>query len=142
MPRSSTQDPSQKAHFRVSITGLPSIGFMKVSGLKAETAVIEYDEGGFTNTRKLRGREKVEPVTLERGIYAEQEDLWELYKATLANKDYRRTVSIELLNDHQEVVRTWTLAEAWCSSWEGPDLDASTDDVAVEKVTLVFEYFA
>ena len=37
--------------------------------------------------------------------------------------------------------RTWKLAEAWVKSWEGSDFDSSSEDVAIEKVVIEFEYY-
>lgn len=134
-------DPLQKFMFRVSIPGLPAgMGFQKVGGLNREVGVVEYLEGLYQYTHKLPGREKVGEVTLERGTYASKE-LEALYKKTLKSKNFRNTVVIEILNRFGETKKTYKLAEAWVSKWEGTDLDASSDDVAIEKITLQFEYF-
>ena len=139
--RTTSVDPLQKFKFRLTIPGLPSgIGFQKVSGLTHEVGVTEYDEGGFEYTHKLPGRQKVGEVTAERGAYASN-DFQELLKSTLTNPSLRNTVIIEHLNRYGEAVRTYKLAEAWVSKWESSDLDASSDDVAIEKLTIQFEYF-
>ena len=36
------------------------MGFQKVSGLTREIGVVEYDEGGYSYTHKLTGKEKAE----------------------------------------------------------------------------------
>lgn len=139
--RTVANDPLSKFKYAVSIPGLPSgMGFNKVSGLKRELAVTEYNEGGYNYTRKIVGREKVEPVTLERGMFADTE-FEKLYKKALSDNDFRTTVTIELQDRLGKVQRTWKLAEAWVKTWEGTDLDASSDDVAIEKITIEFEYF-
>ena len=53
----------------------------------------------------------------------------------------RNTIILEKLNRYGETVRTYKLAEAWVSKWEGGDSDASSDDVAIEKITIQFEHF-
>jgi phage tail-like protein len=128
--------------FRVTIPGLPAgIGFQKVGGLTREVGVVEYLEGLYEHTHKLPGREKVGEVTLERGAYASKE-LEDLYKSILDVKTAKRsTVVIEILNRFGETKRTFTLEDAWVSKWEGSDLDATSDDVAIEKMTLQFERF-
>lgn len=141
MARTVANDPLSKFKYTVSIPGLPTgMGFNKVSGLKRELAVTEYNEGGYNYTRKVVGREKVEPVTLERGMYAGSE-LEALYKKALSNNDFRTTVTIQLQDRFGKAKRTWKLAEAWVKVWEGTDLDAGSDDVAIEKITIEFEYF-
>ena len=141
MARSRANDPLQKFKFQVSVPGLPTgMGFNKVSGLKREVGVVEYAESGYSHVHKLAGREKVEPITLERGMFASKE-FETLYKKTLSDATYRTTVTISLLDSTGKVARTWKLAEAWVKSWEGTDLDASSEDVAIEKITIEFEYY-
>ena len=141
MARTFANDPLQKFMFRVTIPGLPTgIGFQKVGGLTREVGVVEYLEGLYQYTHKLPGREKVGEVTLERGAYASK-DLENLYKSILGTNGNRVTVVIEILNRFGETKRSYTLEDAWVSKWEGSDLDASSDDVAIEKMTLQFERF-
>ena len=139
--RTTSVDPLQKFKFRLTIPGLPSgIGFQKVSGLTQEVGVTEYDEGGFGYTHKLPGRQKVGEVTAERGSYADK-SFQNLLQKTLTNPNMRNTVIIEHLDRFGNAVRTYKLAEAWVSKWESSDFDASSDDVAIEKLTIQFEYF-
>lgn len=139
--RTVSNDPLQKFMFRVTIPGLPTgMGFQKVGGLSREVDVTEYLEGMYEYTHKLPGREKVGEVTLERGTYASKE-LETLYEQTLKDPKFRNTVVIEVLNRFGEVKKTYKLAEAWASKWESSDLDATSSDVAIEKITLQFEYF-
>ena len=139
--RTIANDPLQKFMFRVTIPGLPTgLGFQKVGGLTREVGVVEYLEGLYQYTHKLPGREKVGEVTLERGSYATKE-LEAQYKKVLTDSNLRNTVIIEILDRFGNTKRTYKLAEAWVSKWEGSDLDASSDDVAIEKLTVQFEYF-
>ena len=139
--RTTSVDPLQKFKFRLTIPGLPSgIGFQKVSGLTQEVAVTEYDEGGFSHTHKLPGRQKVGEVTAERGAYADN-SFHNLLKQSLTNPNMRNTIIIEHLDRFGNPARTYKLAEAWVSKWESNDFDASSDDVAIEKLTIQFEYF-
>lgn len=141
MARARVNDPVLKHRYLVSIPGLPSgMGFSKVSNLKREIGVVEYNEGGYTSTHKLTGKEKVEPITLERGMFSSA-DMETIYKKSLSNANYRTTVTVTLLDNDGKAVRTWKLAEAWVSSWEGTDFDASSEDVAIEKITIEFEYY-
>lgn len=142
MARTTISDPLLKYKYTVTIEGLPTVlGFSKVSGLKRDITTIEYAEGGSKHTRKLQGKEKVEPITLERGIYAGSNELYGQYQKTFNNPDNRTTVTISLLDKVGAVARTWILGEAWFKMWESPELDAVSEEVAVEKVTVEFEYF-
>lgn len=141
MARTYANDPLQMFKFRVSMPGLPAgMGFQKVSGLTREIGVVEYDEGGYSYTHKLTGKEQGGEVTLEKGMFANT-DLEEIYKRSLNSPDYRTTVIIEQLDKFDKVARSWTLAEAWVSKWEGSELDATSEDVAIESITIQFEYY-
>lgn len=141
MARTYANDPLQMFRFRVSMPGLPAgMGFQKVSGLTREIGVVEYDEGGYSHTHKLTGKEQGGEVTLEKGMFANT-DLEDIYKRSLNRPDYRTTVIIEQLDKFGKVARSWTLAEAWVSKWEGSELDATSEDVAIESITIQFEYY-
>lgn len=139
--RSIKEDPLQKFRFRVTVAGLPSsLGFQKVSGLTHEVDVAEYSEGGWDYAHKLPGKPKVGEITLERGSYVDL-GMKELIQKTLVDPNVRSTIIIEHLDRYGDVRRTYKLAEAWASKWESSDLDASSGDVAIEKLTLQFEKF-
>ena len=140
MPRTVDQDPLQKFMFRILIPGFPDIGFMKISGITRETNVIEYIEGMFQYAHKLAGREKINELTFERGAFKESE-LEQIYFRTLHDHLHRTTITIEILNRYGDVRRTYVLAEAWASKVEVGELDAASDEVVVDKMTIQFEYF-
>lgn len=137
--RTSSEDPLQKYKFRVSIPGVPSqIGFQKVSGLSEEVNVVEYDESAYAYTHKLPGKTKFGEVTMERGMFSDNSMLEQL--KVIQNPEFRTTIIIQLMDRFGNVQRTWKLAEAWISKWEGSDLDATSDDVAIETITVQYEY--
>lgn len=137
--RTSSEDPLQKFKFRVTIPGIPSqIGFQKVSGLSKEVNVVEYDESAFEYTHKLPGKTKFGEVTMERGMFSDSSMLDQM--KVIQNPDYRTTMIVQLMDRFGNVQRTWKLAEAWISKWEGSDLDATSDDVAIETITVQYEY--
>ena len=141
MARTTVLDPLQKYKFRVTSSGLPSgMGFQKVSGLSREVGVVEYTEGGFAHVHKLAGKEKVGEISLETGQFANK-DLETAYKNCLSSPAYRTTLTIEQMDKFDVVKRTWTLNEAWVSKWEASDLDSSSEDAAIEKITVQFENF-
>lgn len=139
--RTASLDPLQKYKFRVTIPNLATqLGFQTVGGLNVEIGVSEYSEGGYDYAHKLPGKPKVGEVTCERGTYADRA-LEDLIKTTLTNPDFRSTIIVEHLDRFGNAARTYKLAEAWVSKWEASDLDASSDDVAIEKLTIQFEKF-
>lgn len=141
MARTVESDPLQSFMFRVSIPGLPTgIGFQKVGGLSREMAVVEYLENCYDHAHKLAGRETVGEVTFERGMYADKH-LQGLYESIIKDKTSRRIVTIQVCDRLGNIRREFKCAEAWFSKYELGDLDATSDDVIIETITMQFEYF-
>lgn len=139
--RTVSSDPLQSFMFRVSIPGIPSqVGFQKVGGLSREVAVVEYLENMYEHAHKLAGRETVGEVTFERGMYADKYML-DVYKKIFTSPSARNTVTINICDRVGTVRRTFNCAEAWFSKYETGDLDATSDDVLIETLTMQFEYF-
>lgn len=134
-------DPLQGFNFRVSIAGLPSgVGFQKVAGLSREVGVVEYLESMYTHAHKLPGRESVGEITFTRGMYADAY-LQTQYETVFNNNECRSTVVIDILDRFGNIRRTFQLAECWFSKYEVADLDATSDEVIIETLTLQFEQF-
>ena len=139
--RTIEQDPLQAFMFKVQIGGLPTgVGFQKVAGLSREVAVVEYLENMYRHTHKLPGRESVGEVTFERGMYAD-DYLQKMYETVFNNNKSRNTVVIQVCDRFGNVRREFQLAECWFSKYEVGDLDATSDDVIIETLTMQYEYF-
>lgn len=141
MARTIQQDPLQSFMFKVTIAGLPTgVGFQKVGGLSREVAVVEYLENMYEHKHKLPGRESVGEVTFERGMYAD-DYLQTLYESVFNNNTVRSTVTIDVLDRFGNIRRSFQLAECWFSKYEVGDLDATSDDVIIETLTMQYESF-
>lgn len=139
--RTIQQDPLQSFMFKVQIAGLPTgVGFQKVGGLSREVAVVEYLENMYDHAHKLPGREKVGEVTFERGAYADNY-LQAQYESVFNNNNCRSTVVIQVCDRFGNTRRTFHLAERWFSKFEVAELNATSDDVIIETLTMQFEYF-
>ena len=139
--RTIESDPLQSSMFKVSIPGLPTgVGFQKVGGLSREVEVVEYFENMYDHAHKLPGRESVSEVTFERGMYAD-DYLQGLYEKVFNNNTVRNTVVIQVCDRFGAIKREFKCAEAWFSKYECADLDATSSDVIIETLTMVFEYF-
>lgn len=139
--RTIEQDPLQSFMFKLQISGLPTgVGFQKIGGLSREVAVIEYLENMYDHAHKLPGRESVGEVTCERGMYADAY-LQSAYESVFNNNNCRSTTTIQICDRFGNVRREFQLAECWFSKYEVGDLDASSDDVIIETLTMQFEYF-
>ena len=132
-------DPYKDYRFQVEIDGIADSRFLECSGLGSEVAVIEYREGGEpAAVRKLPGRASFSDITLKRGI-TESKDLYDWHKAILQGQMQRRNGSITLLDDEGVEVVRWVFREAWPRKWEGPDLNAMGNEVAIETFVLTCE---
>ena len=139
--RTISEDPLQGFNFRVSIAGLPSgVGFQSVGGLSREVGVVEYFESMYDHAHKLPGREKVGEITFKRGMYADAY-LQTQYETIFNNNDCSSTVTIDILDRFGNIRRSFQLAECWFSKYECADLNASSDDVIIETLTMQFEAF-
>jgi len=140
MSPSSRNDPYGAYNFVVEIDGIATAGFSECSGLSTEVDVIEYRNGNEqTRARKLPGLARYANIVLKRGITAGARELWEWHKQVLDGKIDRRSGSIILLNEAREQVVRWNFREAWICKYEGPTLNATGNEVAIETIELVIE---
>ena len=132
-------DPHKDFRFRVEIDGIASSHFLECTGLGSEVAVIEYREGGDpTAVRKLPGRASFSDITLKRGI-SESRDLYDWHRSLLQGQIDRRNGQIILLDDAGVEVVRWVFSEAWPRKWEGPELNALSNETAIETFVLACE---
>lgn len=140
--------PIPKFHFRVEWGTDFRIGFTEVSGLDFEREVIEYREGNSKNYSKTSqpGLEKLSKITCKRGTFEGDYDFYKEWRKNVlfqeGNKtgsQYRRTVTIILLNENHDPMITWKLRNAWPSKVQSTDLKADANEVAIETMELVHE---
>jgi phage tail-like protein len=140
-------DPYKNFKFRVKWDGRYVAGVSKVTALKRTTEVIEHREGGDPSlSRRSPGRTRYEPVTLERGITHDPEferwanKVWNLGSALgteVSLRDFRKDVTLELMNEAGQVVMAYRLYRCWVSEYQAlPDLDGNAGAVAIESITL------
>ena len=140
-------DPYKSYRFLVyfDTSTAPVAGVSKVSAIKRSNDVIEYKEGGNAVIRKGIGRQKYEPITLERGVT--HDDSFEQWAnaAQVLDKGspgsslskLRKQIRIELLNEQGQPVHRYLIHRAWVSEFQAlPDLDAGASAVAVEHIKL------
>ena len=131
-------DPSKAFNFLVEIDGVNLAAFSEVSGLESETAVIEYRSGGDFVTRKLPGLTRYANIVLRHGITKDHE-LWDWRKNIVEGNPDRRNGSIKLLDDQRNEVVRWSFRDGWICKWEGPALNAKSNEVAIETIEIAHE---
>ena len=140
-------DPYKNFKFRVKWDGVYVAGVSKVSALKRSTEVVEHREGGDPSTsRKSPGRNKYEPITLERGVTHDPafeqwaNKVWNYGSALGAEaslKDFRKDLIIEVYNEAGQAVLAYRVFRCWVSEFQAlPDLDANANAVAIQHLKL------
>lgn len=133
------KDPYGAFNFVVEIGGEAQAGFQEVSGLGMTIDVIEYRNGNEVATRKLPGIHRYQNAVLRRGVIGSLS----LYKwiddVRRGGTPAARDVAIMLLDESMQEVARWNLTRAWPVKYQGPTLNASTSEVAVEELVLTYE---
>ncbi len=138
-------DPYKNFKFRVKWDGKPVAAVSKVSALKRSTEVVTHREGGDINTqRHAPGQSKHEAITLERGVsFAPEFEAWasKVYShegdGAVSLKDFRKDITIEVMNLQGTVVRAYTVHRCWVSEYTAmADLDANANAVLIETIVL------
>jgi phage tail-like protein len=144
-------------YFRVDLHGPDgnvkgSFPFRSCSGLKSEASVVELEEGGFNGTtRKLIGRTKFPNIVLKQGLCTPNSALWNLRQTylndgaakPLGDKKGRQTPhrisgTITQLGPNGAEAK-WLFTSGWVCKWEGPDLDATKNEVSIESIEIAHE---
>lgn len=115
--------------------------FQEVTGLSSETQVIEYRGGSSPvySTVKMPGIQKFGNVTLKKGMFKGDKNLWDKYNLIKMNTYKRATITISLLDESQGVAMSWTLTNAFPTKITVTDMKSDGNEVAVETLELAHE---
>ena len=124
---------------KLEVDGIQGSFFRSVSGLSSEAEVVELAEGGINETtHKLIGRTKFPNLVLKQGfagpeLFAKRQDF-------LGNggKIKRFGGTIKQLGPNGKTL-TWTFIDGWICKWQGPEYDASKNEVSVETIEIAHE---
>lgn len=130
-------DPYTSFNFLVEIEGLVVGGFSEVSGLQVETQVEEYQEGGVNDfVHRFPGPTRYPSnLILRRGL-TDLQTMWSWYQDVISGKIERRNGTVYLLDTRGIPSHWWDFREAFPARWQGPDLRADGNSVAVETIEL------
>ncbi len=144
-------DPYKNFKFRIKWDGRYVAGVSKVSPLKRTTDVITHREGGDNSTSRVAPSVlKFDAVTLERGVTHDPEfEAWANLvfnhdgDAASSLKNFRKDITIELLNEQGSVAKAYHVFRCWVSEYQAlPELDANGKVMAIEKLVLQNEGWA
>ena len=132
--------PMPGYHFKVDWGGT-RIGFSEVSGLNIEVQAIEYREGSDPDYSaiKMPGLKKYGNITLKRGIIAGDNEFFDWLNTISLNQVERRDLVITLLNENHEPAMVWKARNAFPVKIEGPGLNATGNEVAIEMLEVAHE---
>jgi phage tail-like protein len=132
-------DPYAQYNFLIEIDGVARAAFTEVSGLEVSQEVIDYREGSDDAVvRKLPGLKTFANIALKRG-FTKDADLWKWRKTTLDGSTERRSGAIILLDEAREEALRFNFREGWICKWDGPQLNSTTNEVAVESIEICHE---
>lgn len=138
-------DPYKNFKFRIKWDGKVVAGVSKVGALKESREPVEHREGGDPSTsRKSPGPTKFEAITIERGVTHDPEFenwaklVWNIEgDAAMSLANFRKDITIELLNEQGTVVKAYNVYRCWVSEYQAlPELDASGNAIAIEMMVL------
>jgi phage tail-like protein len=101
--------------------------------------VFELEEGGMnSHVHKLPGQSRWENITLRYGVTADTTMLaWrgKILEGKFGASE-RQNGAIVVKNNQMSVVRRYNFIDAWPVSWEGPNFNSQSNDLAIETVEL------
>ncbi len=129
-------DPFLAFRFEIKLDDLSVGGFSECSGLQLETEVQDYTEGGLnTHVHKFPTRTKQTNLTLKRGLV--DRELWDWYwDLTQGQVRFRNGSVIVRDPSGEQVMMEWQFRQAFPCKWQGPELNATQSNVAVETLEL------
>jgi phage tail-like protein len=141
----SRYDPYKNFKFRIKIDGKYVAGMAKVSPLARSTEVLEFREGGNPSAvHKMPGRTRYLPIILEEGVTHDATfEAWagmvHSFSGDAASslKNFRKDITLELLNEQGTVVLAYKIYRCWVSEYHAlPELDANSPRVAIRSVKI------
>ena len=128
--------------FAIEINGIRDAFFRSCSGLKHEADVFSLAEGGLnSHERKLIGQSKYPNIVLKQGFAGIE--FWLMRQDFVVNsgtpKRQRFTGTIIQYGPGQKPAHRWQFERAWVSKWEGPEFDASKNEISIETIEIAHE---
>ena len=131
------EDPLLGFRFLVEIEGTLVGGFSEVSGLEVETEVEIIEEGGVNDfTHILPKGSKYRNIVLKRGL-TESDALWKWHQDIVGGRINRKSGYIIILDSEGNEKWRWNFIEAYPIKWVGPELNSTSNNLAVESIELV-----
>jgi hypothetical protein len=112
------------SQFGLEIDGVELARFTGISGLGYESEVVTFQDT---------------LAVLKRGLSADNA-LVDWYQTVVNGAVERKSGSIVIYDQTSTEIGRWNFENAWISKWSASDLDAGTDDIMIEEITIAHEY--
>jgi phage tail-like protein len=117
--------------------------FQTVSGLSVEYDYESFKEGGENRfEHKLPIRTKYADMVLKRGMLMGSAVL-DWFTAAFRDRQFTPAdISVILMNEKGDPLRTWNVAHAIPKKWMVSDFNANESAVVIETMELTYRYFS
>jgi phage tail-like protein len=135
-------DPYGGYFFALEVDGQEVAHFMECSGLKTTATVFEIEEGGMNGmTHKRPGQSKWDNIVLRYATSASQDLLsWrDRYLQDQFSSRPETSGSITLYDNERRQIRRYSFTSCWPVSWEGPQLNSGSSELAIETLEIAHE---
>jgi phage tail-like protein len=78
-------------------------------------------------------------ITMKKGVFVNDNSLWDWYNKIKMNTIERQNVVVRLLDEGGSPVMVWTLNNAWPTKISSTDLKSDANEVAVESIEIMHE---
>lgn len=129
--------PIPSYRFQVRI-GDDMIPFSNVSGMNLSVETAQYLDGigGIYNAPAKRQTQVT--LTLTKGLFKGQSVIYDWFNSISMNKVEKKDVSISLTDESgTELLMTWNVYNVFPTEISAPTLDASSNEIAIETLTLM-----
>lgn len=117
--------------------GSEDIPFNNVSGLDIRYDTIEYRDG-IGNWFKMPGQRQAAHIALRKGVFPGDSELYDWINSISLNQVEKKDITISLTDDAgTTLLMTWNVSNAFPTSLISPSLDATSNEIAVQEVTLM-----
>lgn len=122
----------------VAKIGDDDVFFSEITGLSMEYEVTEYKEATVVGVKTFQvvGQRNTPSLTMKRGLFKSGLELYNWFNSTHTSEYERKDIVISLLDNENNTIMTWTVLNAFCTKFEGPSLDAKSNDVAFQSIDI------
>lgn len=112
------------------------IAFSTVSGLDIKYGKMEYRDG-IGNYFKMPGLLEPVSITLKKGVFRQQNELYAWISTISLNKVEKKDIMISLTDEAgTSYLVSWNVANAFPTSLATPNFDANSNEIIIQELTL------